>query len=97
MFVRPYDAFKINFQEMINEISILIVACLLFGLTDALKDFETKYKVGWAIIYVILANLVVNIIILVAEMIIGIKNKIAEWRKKRQEAKYKDKNGDKIF
>ncbi len=70
---------------------------MFFGLTDALPDFETKYKVGWAIIYVILVNLIVNIVILIVEMIIGIKDKIAAWRKKRLEAKYIDNNPDKLF
>ena len=39
-------------------------------------------------IYVVLGNLVINLIILSVEIIIGIKERYIAWRKRRQEKKY---------
>ncbi|CDW84828.1 UNKNOWN [Stylonychia lemnae] len=88
--VRPYLEKKTNFQEIVNEITILTVACLLFGLTDAVKDFQTKNKIGWIIIYIILANILFNLILVFWIVGLTIRDKIRECRKK----KYQDKNQD---
>eukprot|EP00347_Sterkiella_histriomuscorum_P011756 403371220 len=87
--VRPFFDFKLNMQEIVNELCILLVACLWFCMTDAVPDITTKNRMGWAIIFIILATLVFNLIIVIIEIIKAIHKKILECKNKRKQ-KYFD-------
>jgi len=50
-----------NKMELFNELTILVVACLLFIFTDIGKNIDARISGSWAIIGIILFNLIVNV------------------------------------
>ena len=90
--VRPYIDKKSNYQEMFNEVCIFLVACLLYGLTDQVSDFHVRMRVSWAIIFIIIAQIFINICLIIYVWIIDIKALIARYQSQRRASKYDDKN-----
>ena len=65
---KPFEDPKINRIEIFNEFSILFITypSLLFtGYFNA--DVALQYKAGWAMIIMIFANMIVNLIIVMKE------------------------------
>jgi uncharacterized membrane protein len=76
----PYLSNKSNWQEFINEFCILLVACLLFPLTDQCSSTLVKSRVSWAIIILIFTQVIGNLCVILFEMINAIKKKIVDCR-----------------
>lgn len=77
VFVRPYILRKSNFQETFNECCILSVACLFFALTDLVSDYKVKLKVGWVIIFIIFACVLMNLLLIACLAMISLRDYIA--------------------
>lgn len=71
-----------------NEICILTVACLLFVMTDLVKDYNLKMRVSWAIVFLILWTVLMNLSILLFEVIRLIKEWIQRKIREKVEKKY---------
>lgn len=56
-------------MELFNEITILVVACLLFIFTDIGKNVDARVNGSWAIIGLVLFNLIVNVSVIVYQAI----------------------------
>ena len=86
--VRPFEQAKMNFQETVNEFTILTVACLFFSFCDLVPDYDTKDRIGWAVIFVILGNILFNLVVMVIEIFLGIRRFLIACREKRRKARY---------
>lgn len=71
---------------MINEITILIVACLLFIFTDIGKNRSARVNGSWAIIGVVVANIVFNIVKISIASVRGCISKLKQ--RKREKGSY---------
>ena len=71
-----------------NEICILTVACLLFVMTDLVKDYNLKMRVSLAIVFLILWTVLMNLSILLFEVIRLIKEWIQRKIREKVEKKY---------
>lgn len=50
-----------NTMELFNELTILSCACLLFIFTDIGKNRDARVNGSWAIISIVVVNLIINI------------------------------------
>jgi len=90
--VKPYQEKKSNYQEIFNELCILAVACLLYGLTDQVTDFKSRMRVSWAIIFIIIAQVIVNLCLVIFVWINELRALYQKWKASKRTAKYDDKN-----
>ena len=75
-------------MEVFNEIIIFIVACLMFLFTDLTKERDAKVYGAWVVIGLVLFNVLANIVVIFAGIIVQLRDK---WRKKRAAALAKKK------
>ena len=61
--VKPFDSKKINYNEIFNEICILIASYHLFMLTDFVATADLQYNIGWSLIAITSTSIVVNLVI----------------------------------
>ena len=66
----------------------MIVACLLFVMTDLVQDYNLKMRVSWAIVFLILWTVLMNLSILLFEVIRLIKEWIQRKIREKVEKKY---------
>ena len=66
----------------------MTVACLLFVMTDLVKDYNLKMRVSWAIVFLILWTVLMNLSILLFEVIRLIKEWIQRKIREKVEKKY---------
>ena len=78
----PYLSNKSNWQEFINEFCILLVACLLFPLTDQCSSTVVKSRVSLTIIILIFTQVIGNLSLILFEVISAIKKRIVDCRDK---------------
>jgi predicted membrane protein len=91
--VSPYLERRTNLQEIFNELCILAVACLLFGLTDQVTtDFKTRMRISWAITFIIIAQVILNLCLVIYVWLVGVREAIERCRNKRRAAKYDEKS-----
>lgn len=71
--VRPFTVPSLNRLEAFNEACIYMcsVPCLMF--TEIGEGGVLEYQIGWAVIGVVTLNIVVNIIVLAAENVKGLR------------------------
>ena len=64
MTVMPFDTLLMNITEIVNEMTVLIVAYLLMCFSDFITSPHRETDVGWALIILILVNILFNIVVL---------------------------------
>ena len=67
--VRPFTENSVNFMDMFNETTIMLLSYLTVPFTDYLLEAEFKYKIGWIIIAVFLTNLAINILYILLKIL----------------------------
>jgi len=90
-----YNPFKKSYHwllESFNELCVLIVASLMIIFTGAFDDIDLKVRTGYAVIGMILVNVIVNVLLVLIETIRNIKNGLVklknwcrEWARRRKE------------
>ena len=60
LWVRPFSTLYLNRIELMNEGTFLMALWFCFVFTDFVEDTETKSRLGWAFIFLVLLNLGVN-------------------------------------
>lgn len=84
-YVLPYKQTIQNYQEVINEVTVLISAYHLFCFTEWIYDFERRFELGWSLIFTILLNVLVNLTILCFyvcnSLYLKLRRKYKEWVK----------------
>ena len=66
---RPLKDKSANTVEVINEVTTLLLSCIVFCFSNVLVDNEAKYNLGWAFIGIFLLNFVYNLVLLVIGII----------------------------
>ena len=56
----PLDYQLPNFIETTNQVMIALISSLMFCYTEWIPDEETKFLVGWAMIAMIVLNMIFN-------------------------------------
>ncbi len=69
---KPFITSEDRFIETLEELTVLIIACILPDFTDLYDDADMKWNLGWFIIAVIFLNLFVNMIILIKNMVLTV-------------------------
>lgn len=64
-YVLPYKQSIQNYQEVLNEITVIVASYHLFCFTEWIYDFERRFELGWSLICTIVLNVFVNVSILV--------------------------------
>ena len=59
----PFDNLLMNITEIVNESTVLMVAYLLMCFSDFITNPHTESDVGWALIFLILANVLFNAVV----------------------------------
>lgn len=72
---------------MFNEFCILLVACLLYPMTDLCSSTIVKSRVSWAIIILIFTQVIGNLCLVLYEAVNAIKKKIADCRDSKKMSK----------
>lgn len=85
-YVMPYKEPIQNYQEVLNEITVLISSYHLFCFTEWIYDFERRFELGWSLIGVILFNVLVNVTILVFYVCNSIYKKLHRMKLERIKA-----------
>ena len=67
--IRPHARAAINYQEIINEITVLIASYPLLIFTNWVWDMDTRVNAGWFLIACIMLNVILNISILLFAVI----------------------------
>ena len=62
---RPFKDRALNFLELFNELTIMMVIYMLFLITDFCTETFVKNMTGYAIIYITIFNMAVNLSIMV--------------------------------
>ena len=71
---RPYNEIQVNLLEIFNESCILLMTYPTLLFTGYYQGESTfLYKVGWAMILVMIANVLVNLIVVVGSSLKGLK------------------------
>ncbi len=60
LWVRPFSSLYLNRIELMNEGTFLMALWFCFAFTDFAEGTETKSRLGWAFIIIVLLNLAVN-------------------------------------
>lgn len=68
-YYRPYEEKFLNFQEQVNEITVLIAAYPLFVFTEWVSEEDRRLDAGWYLIGCILLNIMFNITVLMYFMV----------------------------
>lgn len=63
--VMPFETKLMNITEIINEVTILLVAYHLLFFSDFITNPNVEYDVGWSPIILILASILFNLVIFV--------------------------------
>jgi hypothetical protein len=98
---QPFIMNLLNFLELINEVSILVVVYHLIPFSDFVRDRETQYNIGYSVCAFTALNIVINLAFLVSNMsmtfYLRFKDRIKGWfaqrrlRNKQIRAKQRDK------
>ena len=67
--VKPLPDKEDRYILLFEELSVLMVACILPNFSGILDDDEMKWNLGWVIIAIIFANFFVNLIVIIKNMI----------------------------
>jgi hypothetical protein len=73
---KPHKDVKQGVMEVFNEITVSLAGYFLFVFTDLVPDDERRYQAGWALVILILTNLMVNVSIMLVESFHIYKRKI---------------------
>ena len=65
--VKPFEVYKMNYQEIVNETFVLIAAYVMLLYSEFVPDYDIRYYIGWFHIGLFAGNLVVNLSIMVYE------------------------------
>lgn len=69
---KPFNKAYLNYQELLNELSLLVVIYICFAFTEINRYSETKYEFGWLMVFLVLANVFCNTLMLWIETIVDI-------------------------
>ena len=61
----PFETLLLNLTEIINEVTVLLVAYHLFCFSDFVTSPDDEVKVGWSLIFLILANILFNTVVFI--------------------------------
>ena len=61
---KPHKDPKQGKMELFNELTVSISLYFLFIFTDFCPDSTTRYQAGWAKVFLILTNLIINVSLL---------------------------------
>ena len=81
MVVRPFNIAALNLVECFNEICILIEGYGLISLSGMNDDPNIKWDAGWALIALIIFNLLVNFLFIARQVLEAILEKCRDMRK----------------
>jgi len=62
-YVLPYKSMTQNYQEILNEITVLVAAYHLFCFTEWIFDYHRRFELGWSLIGIIILNVIINVVI----------------------------------
>ena len=85
MRVRPFETPLLNNLEIFNEIAIYLICCCALILTNVLpiNDPALQYRVGWAVILIVLVNILVNLLVIMSVSFKALRTKIMVcWRER---------------
>ena len=60
-YVLPFQSLLLNYQEVFNEITVLLASYHLFCFTEWVYDLNARFLIGWSLLAVIAINVVTNI------------------------------------
>ena len=81
--VRPFTNRSMNYLDIVNESTIMIVAYATIPYSDYLLDPYFKYDIGWVVIFVFLANLACNISFIFASTLVNLYKKLKKLKRKK--------------
>jgi len=61
----PFETLLLNVTEIVNEVTVLLVAYHLFCFSDFVTSPDDEVKVGWSLIFLILANILFNTVVFI--------------------------------
>jgi len=62
--VRPMNDHFNNFIQIVNEVTVLICVWLMFHYTEFVADANTRYNLGFYLMYLVAVDVVLNVIFL---------------------------------
>ena len=78
--VRPFENNHDNKLELYNTYSIILLSYTLFCFTDWVDSPVRRYNIGYAMIFLTFQNIFVNLLIIVREPFLNLKNQIRQYR-----------------
>ena len=80
--VKPFTDMKMNYLDIFNECTIMLMAYATIPYSDYLADPHFKYQIGWVVIGGLCMNLGLNVGFIVLMSAITIFKKIKNFRRK---------------
>ena len=74
--IRPFETPLLNNLELFNEIIVILCTYSMLISTDFTVSFELKQKGGWLIVFIIAANIFVNLLVMIIFSVKLLKTKI---------------------
>ena len=74
----PYENLQDNVLELYNELTLMVISILLFPMCDYIQDLDTRYNLGWAIVFLTFLFLFINIGCVFIKIILLVAMKIKD-------------------
>ena len=74
----PFKEMLSSHIEVFNELTLMTMSYMTLSFTDYQFDVYLKYKTGWAMIYLFLFNLFINVVIIFWKITSRIRNKVCK-------------------
>lgn len=70
--VRPFSTSFLNSMEIFNEACLLLASLHVYLFTDYLPGPALRYRVGWSLVVLTLANLLVNVLFMLGQTFLSL-------------------------
>lgn len=84
VYVKPFERKIVNYMESFNEVCIILLTVTFYAFTMHYDDSRTKWIAGWAVIAIIALNFAINLLLMIFDIFIALKEAYINWRNKRK-------------